>query len=170
MSTVTIMENFQSLKELSYTNGGNYMRKYFSFIFVVILVVSCVSVCANAQKVSTTVEYLEDGSYIVTEITTTNPNARAGISGDKRQTYYNSSSKQIFSVTVTGQFTYSYGVSVSATGGSVKVSIHDSGATFVEKYANPSGNTVYGHGSVMYLNVKRSLNPKITCDKYGNLS
>lgn len=146
------------------------MKRLISLVLSIMLVFSCLTIAVSADTTSTTVEYLEDGSYIVTEFTISNSLARTSKSGTKSSTYYNSNDKRIFTTSVTGYFDYTYGESATATRGSVSVIIHDSSATFVEKFANPSGNTVYGYGCVLYLNAKRSLSPKITCDVYGNLS
>ena len=91
-------------------------------------------------------------------------------SGSKTKTYYSASNTAIFSVTVTGGFSYTYGVSASATSSVATVYIFDSSATFVSKNAYTSGATAYATGTVKYRGNSATLTVSLTCDKYGNLS
>ena len=154
----------------TYINAGYIMRRFTAFLLCVMLLMSCLTIAVSADTTTTTVEYFEDGSYIVTELTVSNPLARATKTGSKASTYYHSNGSKIFTTTVTGTFSYTSGVSVKATSGSVNVVIHNSSASFVDKFASVSGNSVYGYGCVLYLNAKRSLSPNVTCDKYGNIT
>ena len=62
-----------------------------------------------------TVEYLEDGSYIVTELEVTPAVARTARSYTKKSTYYTASNTAVFAVSLTGNFNYTYNVSCTAT-------------------------------------------------------
>lgn len=134
-----------------------------------VLLVSCLTFNVGAETVKN-IEYFEDGSYVVTEIVVTNPNARTGRSGSKTSKYYDSNNKAIFAVTLTGQFDYTYGVSAKATGASVTVTIYDNSATYVTKSATYGGATAFGSGTARVNATSRTLNVKITCDIYGNLT
>ena len=85
-------------------------------------------------------------------------------------TYYGSNNKAIFAVTLTGQFDYTYGVSAKATSASVTVTIYDSSAEYVTKSATYGSATAYGSGTAKVNATSRTLNVKITCDIYGNLT
>lgn len=150
------------------------MRRVLSFVFCLVLVFSMCVLEASAQtvfpKTEQTIEYLEDGSYIVTEWDTSTPAARSSGSKTKKSTYYSASNKAIFAVSLTGSFTYTYGVSASATGASVSVSIYDNSASYVTKSATYSNATAYGSGTVKYLGKNITLNVQMTCDKYGNIT
>lgn len=108
--------------------------KVIASLFCVVLLLSCLTFQVSAQTVRD-VEYFDDGSYVVTELTvnTDNPFARTGKSGSKTSTYYGSNNKAYFAVTLTGQFNYTYGSSAKATGASTSVTVYDSSASYVTK-------------------------------------
>ena len=76
----------------------------------------------------------------------------------------------IFAVTVHGSFTYSYGVSSSATSASCTVTTYSTSASFNSKDAWTSGKSAYGYGSVSYKGTNTGRTVSISCDSYGNLS
>ena len=149
------------------------MKRFISVILVFILIVSC-SIAVSAEQIAaepkTEIEYFEDGSYTVTVLEESNSLARAGKSGKKTKTYYTASNEPVFSVTVTGTFSYTSGVSAEATGSSVVVSLYKDAANFVSKSATYRNATAYGSGTVSYLGFTRAMSTNITCDIYGNLS
>ena len=145
------------------------MKRVISFVLCLALFVSCFVFGAHAET-TTSVVYLEDGSYILTEITVRNPLARATTSGDKKVTYVNSSNKKIYSVTVNGAFTYTYGSSATATSSTATITIHTSDAKYVSRNAYCSGASAYATSTFTYGGSTRTLTAKLTCDKYGNLS
>lgn len=123
-----------------------------------------------SNSVKTVTEYFEDGSYVITKLEVVPSMARTAKTYTKTSTYYTSSNKAIFSVSLTGNFSYTYNVSSTATGQSVSVSIHDSSASYVTRTSSRSGATVYGSGTVSYAGRNKTLSVSITCDKYGNVS
>jgi len=132
----------------------------------------------KATKYSS-IEYLENGDYIVTELVIDSSDAlsqakeqetRAIKQGTKTANYYNSVGKKIWSVTVDGTFSYTYGVSATATGSTATVSIFVSGATFKNKNAYTTGNTAIASGTVAYNGMSTTKSVSVSCDKYGNLS
>ena len=133
-----------------------------------------VSVCASTAETNLpqnqTIEYLENGDYIVTQLVVNSSMARTAKSYTKTSTYHASSGTAIFSVNLTGNFNYTYGSSAVAVSQSVSVPTYSTSATYVSKTSSHSGATVYGSGTVSYAGRNKTLSLSITCDKYGNVS
>lgn len=150
------------------------MKRVLSFVFCLVLLCSIcvweVSAQAVSPEVKKTIEYLEDGSYIVTEWDDSAPTARSSTSKTKKSTYYSPDDAAIFAVSLTGYFNYTYGVSSEATSQSVSVTIYSDAATYISKSSTRSGATVYGSGTVAYSGRNRTLPVQMTCDKYGNIT
>lgn len=153
------------------------------FLTAILLVGSLVSVVSASEAPTVTkyssIEYLENGDYIITELVVDSSDSpfrvkgqetRATKQGTKTATYYNSAGTKIWSVTVDGTFSYTYGVSATATGSTATVNIFVNGATFRNKNAYTTGNTAIASGTVAYNGVSTTKSVSITCDKYGNLS
>lgn len=154
-------------------------KKFFSLVCCFILLFSTFAISVNAKSNSVmdrqhsmnqNIEYFEDGSYVITEWDTTSDSARTSVSRTKKSTYYSSNDVAIFAVSLTGQFTYTYGSSAKATGQSVTVTIYDDSTTYVTKSSSRSGATVYGSGTVRYQGANRTLSLQMTCSIYGNIS
>lgn len=150
------------------------MKRILTILCCLTLLLGIIPFCAFASEpvpqTTQTVEYLEDGSYIVTELEVTPAIARTARSYTKTSTYYTASNTAVFSVSLTGNFNYTYNVSCSATSQSISVAVYANSASFVSKTSSHSGATVYGTGKVSYLGKTLSLSVSITCDKYGNVS
>lgn len=157
------------------------MRKFVAFFFCLTLLCGVCVTNTSAQTISAVSDretvYFEDGSYVVTEWCDSSPithpsalTARSSISRTKRSTYYSSSDVAIFSVDLTGYFTFTSGVSAEATSETVSVITYSSSATYVTKSSTHSGATVYGSGTVAYSGRNRTLPVQMTCDKYGNIT
>ena len=147
------------------------MKKLLSALLCVVLFLSCFAVSVNAEEtVSSSVEYLADGSYFVTEVTETNSLARATKSGTKVSTYYTSDDVRVFAVKLTGYFNYTYGSSAVATDQNVDVITYLDDARYVTRSSRRSGATVYGSGTVSYMGFTTAKSLNLTCDIYGNLS
>ena len=146
------------------------MKRVLTFVLIFTLVVSCFVVSANAAETTRTVEYLSDGSYYIIEVEESNSLARASKTGTKSATYYTASDVKVFTVRVTGTFTYTAGVSATATSQRAEVALHQSGARLVDCSSRRSGATVYGSGIVSYGGFTISKSVNLTCDTYGNLS
>lgn len=149
------------------------MKRFLSVILVLMIVVSC-SITVSAEQIAvkpkTEIEYFEDGSYTVTVLEETNSLARTGKSGKKTKTYYTASDEPVYAVTVTGTFSYTYGVNATATNSSVLVSLYKSAATLVSKSATYRNATAYASGTISYLGYTSATSVNISCDIYGNLS
>lgn len=91
------------------------------------------------------VEYFADGSYLVTSIETFNKNeislfsTSANRSGSKTATYKSSNDSSLWSVTVTGTFTY--GSTTKCTSSSVSATSYSSSWKVSYKTSSKSGNT-----------------------------
>lgn len=159
------------------------MRRVVSILLAAILLIGSFASVVGASEAPTvtkysTIEYLENGDYIVTELVIDSSDApfqvkeqesRATKQGSKTAYYYNSAGTKIWSVGVTGTFSYTYGVSATATSSSATVNIFVSGATFKNKNAYTIGNTAIASGIVAYNGVSTSKSVSVSCDKYGNV-
>ncbi len=88
--------------------------------------------------------------------------------GTKTATYVASGSP-IFSISVTGQFSYD-GSSAEATSAEGSISAHVDGLTVNSRSAYTSGASAIATGSVNYNGVTLKKTVTLTCDKNGNLS
>lgn len=148
------------------------MKRVLALVLTVLLLssFSMVAFAAPADKlISTTTEYSEDGSYIVTEIYESAIQPRTGKTGYAESTYYSSNGSKIFVVTVNGTFSYVEAVTSAATSATASVSIYSNKASFVSKNAYTSGATAVATGTVNYSGDTITRTVTLTCDKYGNL-
>lgn len=159
------------------------MKRVVSIFLAAILLIGSLASVVGASEAPTVanysaIEYLENGDYIVTELVVDSSNAssqgkvqetRATKTGYKTATYYNSAGTKIWSVTVTGTFSYTSGVSATATGSTATVNIFVTGATFKNKNAYTTGNTAIASGTVVYNGMSTSKSVSVSCDKYGNV-
>ena len=129
-----------------------------------------------AVIVKQNIEYLPDGSYYETTITTKEDirflslgrTASASRSGNKTTTYTSSSGAKLWSVTVTGNFSYVKGKSSKCTSSSVSWKISN-------KSSSKSGNTATASATVLQYSGTRPVNSvtrkvSLTCDVNGILS
>lgn len=157
------------------------MKRTILLFFAIMLLVSLLSVSIDASEDRpivgySSIEYLDNGDYIVTELTINQPkglspnNTLTVKSGSKTKSYYASNGTKIWSVTVNGTFSYTYGVSSTATSSAATVNLFSANASFVRKSASTSGNTATATGTVAYSSVSTTMTVSVSCDKYGNLS
>lgn len=152
---------------------------------------------APSQNVSLTDEvvldtyttYLEDGSYIVTEIaeevcdTVNGMNTRASAvskTGSKTTSHYNSSDELLYSLKVTVTFEYTAGVSVTCVGQQYTTTVNANGYSFEDAVAtrsNYSTSKVSATASatavkkVLFVVVDRiPISVTLYCDYNGKLS
>ncbi len=119
-------------------------------------------------------EYLEDGSYIVTEITIYQTKASGTINANKKINYYNGDDELQWVYKLNGTFTYT-GSSSTCTYANNSVTIYNSAWKTYSASATRSGNSAYGNVTMKYYHlgavlstVQRSVT--LTCDANGNLS
>lgn len=150
------------------------MKKILSLILVLALFVSVLSLGVSAQEpkdilISRTEETLDNGDVVIIELYENAMQPRTGKNGYKVYTY-TSGGKTIWTLTVDGSFTYTYGVSSEATGAKATVRLYDSNAKYVSRNAYTSGNTATATGTVAYNGISVTRSVSISCDRYGNLS
>lgn len=158
------------------------MKKVLSCFLILTLFFSF-SLTASAsrmftQTAQTEYEYFEDGSYITTTITSDNDSSISLLSttktGSKKSVYYNSNDEAMWSIKVTGTFTYGDGLS-KCTSSSVTAESYVSMWKISNKSAAKSGNKATGSCTAkQYLGVlvSKTIDKSITltCSSTGTLS
>ena len=121
------------------------------------------------------IEYFEDGSYIITEIISTEPILRTtGVSKTKSQHYYNSNNEKEWTVTVTGTFNYD-GKTATCTKAVTSYKIYNDNWKVTVSNASRSGAKAIGTFTVKkyVLGVPiKTVNQTVTltCSKDGKFS
>lgn len=151
------------------------MRKIFSIVLCVALLLSLFTFNVFAQDqedilLSSETEILETGGYAIKEVYLNYIQPLTGISGYATKTYYTGSGKAMWSIRVNGTFTYTYGVSSSATAAEAVVTIHDSSCTLLSKTASKKNNVATATAMVQHSHVVTPGTISLTCDIYGKLS
>lgn len=158
------------------------MKKTLSLALAVVMLLSVLSVVAFAQAedavVTESVEYLEDGYYIVTTVTEEAGNSLARATstktGSKTATLYNSDDEALVTLKLTGTFTYT-GSSASCTMASTSYTIHNSAWKVTSATASRSGNKAIGNFTAKkyvlgIVTQTRNETLTITCSNTGVLS
>lgn len=133
------------------------------------------SALENEKIISTTVEYLDDGSYYETTITENINLFRASTtSGAKTTKYYNANKVAQWYVKVSGTFSYSSS-SATCTSSSVSAGVYKSIWKIASKSASKSGNKATAKGSAnQYYNGNivntKSISTTLICSTSGKLS
>ncbi len=103
---------------------------------------------AGDEWEKTYVEYLEDGSYIVTTVVFSDISLLATTkTGSKTDTLYNSNNEKQWSVTLTGTFSYT-GSSATCTNSKTSYQVFDSSWKVTSSAASKSGRTAKGEFTV----------------------
>lgn len=153
------------------------MKRLFTLLLT-ILMLSCSVLCTAATETplsgtKTTIEYLENGDYIKTVITWEESNTRASKTASKTATFYNNSDVAIWSLTVTGTFTYN-GTTSSCTSCSHSTAIHQAGYALQSASSSKSGNTATATGvavtTLAFVSMELPITTKLTCSANGTLS
>lgn len=164
------------------------MKWLMSLLCSVLLVLCCVAFapCANAAEnesfeelvlVSENVEYLEDGSSIITtvyeEVVTTRSNLYTK-TGTKERVYTDADGNIVWSLTVHGEFRVIEGASVTCTSASCSSTIYNDNWSCTRKSASPSGNQAVANGvfekTLLGIVIStENVNVTLSCDPYGNL-
>lgn len=158
------------------------MKKLISYLLTFTLLFSfsatAFALSPSTQSEQIEYEYLEDGSYIVTIITENNNSDISLLSttktGSKKSVYYNSDNEAMWSITVTGTFTYGDGTS-KCTSSSVTTESYNSTWKISDKSATKSGNKASASCTAkQYIGilVGKTVNKTITltCSSTGTLS
>ena len=126
------------------------------------------------------IEYLEDGSYFITEIQEITKASKfstlsSSLTKSKTSTYYDSKGKAAWSVTVTGTFTYGNGTSKCISSSVSAQSYNNSVWVIASSSSSKSGNITYATASSdqflsgQYLQtITRPVS--LTCNSNGQVS
>lgn len=155
------------------------MKRSFILWLCVVLIGSILVVPVSAAEltdgngdeiiVSQTVEDMGNGCYFIETISVPSIQPYSdSVSGTKSAVYV-SSGVTIFSVSVTGTFSYD-GSTAKATKASGSVYTYVEDAVIISSNAYTSGASAYATASVSYESATLSKTVKLTCDKDGNLS
>lgn len=158
------------------------MKKYISIFLVVIMIFSVFSISIYAEDeeklISESVEYLDNGYYVVISLTENDTNTltrgTSTKSGTKIYTLYNDDDVALVVHKLTATFSYT-GSSSTCTSASVSNTIHNDQWKVPTATASKSGNVATGtfvaKHYVLFI-VTQTINTtlKITCSKTGTLS
>ena len=156
------------------------MKIFKKFSIFILTLIFCISVPFGAMAQSNTqpeteVEYLEDGSYLVTQIESGISLFASGSKTVKKYTsYYNSDDEIQWTLYLKASFTYT-GSSATCTSASTSYKIYESAWKVTDALATKSGRTATGDYVVKkyWLGIITTTVPvKIiaTCDNNGNIS
>ncbi len=159
------------------------MKKIFSLFFTITILFSISSIAVFAENnysvVSETVEYFNDGSYIITTVTeedNSNTVARATStkSGSKSATLYNADDEPLVTMKLTASFSYT-GSSATCTSTSTSYTIHNSYWKVTSATSSKSGNKATGEFTAKKYTLGiptqiRDVTITITCSNTGTLS
>lgn len=160
------------------------MKKLMALLLslVTVLSMTCVAFAGEMPTTSNTYpaeyEYFDDGSYIVTTITESSSiltRASGSKTASKTSKYYSSSGSALWSVTVTGSFSYT-GSSAKCTSSSVSANSYSSLWKINSKSASKSGATAkatakayqYDSNGKYITSVTKTVG--LTCSINGSLS
>ncbi len=155
------------------------MKRYLSLFLALVMLGGIfalpVSAAPAVETSETTVEYFEDGSYIVTTITENSRGARSSTkSGSKSTHYYNSKDEEQWVATIHGTFSYD-GYSATCTGAYTSHTIYNSAWKLKSSSSEKSGNQAIGHFVFKYYLLGVPINTiektvVLTCSPNGVLS
>lgn len=150
-----------------------------SFFIIIALFISGYSLPVYADSsendMKYSIEYFDDGSYMITTISEDVNNSRATVkSGSKTTTYKNSSGETQWTYKITGTFSYT-GSSSSCTSVSDSYTISNDNWHMSSHSCSKSGNTAYGTVTMKYKvlgvtfdTISKDLS--LTCSATGTLS
>lgn len=150
------------------------MKKIIALVTILVSLFVLFIIPISAKEVTTEIEYFEDGSYRITEITVEEPILATRVistkSGSKTDTYYSASGNNLFSLTVRGTFNYN-GTVARATASSYSYSINSSSWSFVSGSSSYTANRATAYGTFENsLGSQTDLSVTLYCDQDGNLS
>ncbi|MCC8073109.1 MAG: hypothetical protein LIO62_03160 [Clostridiales bacterium] len=123
------------------------MKKFSTVILILfILIFMCpTTIFAQEIKVNKNIEYLDDGSYIVTEFNTNGASTFSTSTKNyaKSSSYYNSDDEKEWTVVLTGTFSYT-GTSATCTKAVKSYTIYNDKWKVTSSSASKSGNKAIG--------------------------
>lgn len=153
------------------------MKRTFALLLCLSLSISLLAFPASATSVlgdgqlivSQTIEYIGNDCYYVETISVPAIQSLSNSKTGTKTAQCIISGKTIFTISVTGIFTYD-GVSSEATSASGSISTYVEDATINGGSAYTSGSSAIATGSVVYLGFTLQKTVTLTCDKDGNLT
>ncbi len=160
------------------------MKKIISILLALVFL-TCTATCSVGAIgvesldaiTTTTTQYLEDGSYIVTTLTqSASPRATTYTkNGYKTINLYNSDDELQWKYTLIGTFKVVEGVSVTCTDSTYTYEIVNDSWHLTDHTNSYSDNTAYGTAvfkkKVLFIVTKtENVNVLINCDKNGNMN
>ena len=145
-----------------------------TLLIATIILVLPINTRATPAVDTTSIMYLDDGSYITITIDETGSRASGTKSGRKTYTYTASNGDICWESTLTGTFTYT-GTTATCTASNCSVTVYESNWYTVSKSASKSGNTAtatftMGRKVLGITIAKDTYEITLSCDKDGNLS
>ena len=144
-----------------------------TLLSLVILLTYCSLPVSAAEEISAgqNVEYLEDGSYIVTTLVVEPSITRSSntTTGKKTVTKYSISNVKQYSFTLRATFSYN-GSSATATDASTSITIYQNGWQCTNRSTSKSGNRVTGNATFRNGAAVNYPTVTITCSANGVMS
>lgn len=158
------------------------MKKSVLVILALVMVFTAI-VPASAEDVQkervladgTVIINCDDGGYIIIYPAVAVSSTRSSTTKSKTEKKFDSSGNTVWTYTLYGTFTYTYGVSATCTAASYSKNIFDSSWSFSNGSAMASGAKARGVGtftkSWLFVTTDTvNVDLTLTCDKYGNVS
>ena len=170
------------------------MKKTVISFFLAVVMMAVLPLMSVAADVSTNpfIETFDDGSYIVhyedgATLTVSAPRIPDHADPDSTKgtltvitrsidaTYRDSDGDLEWKYTLTGTFSYTYGVSSTCTSATYSQNIYQGSWEFSDGAATASGNQAHGTGTykqkLLFITIRTvNVNLLLTCDKYGVVS
>ncbi len=167
------------------------MKKILSTLLAAACLIACFTLISSANDISSpvlaseeliSVEYFEDGSYLVRtrkQSSFTTPFSAKGAIFEKTGSddfdYYFSDNSLQWTYTIHGIYTVETGVSATCISSTYTFTAHKSGWSLTNPNNSYAGNTAYGSGTavkkVLFVTTHtHTFNVSLSCDVYGNLS
>lgn len=154
------------------------MKRVVTLIICILLISNTLAFPAAASEfnnqdsqivISQKVEFVGDDCYYIETISIPSVQIYSNTKTGTKTAAYVASGTTIFSVSVTGKFTYD-GSTSDATSSTCAVATYVEGATINSRNAYTSGASAVASGSVTYIGITLQKTVTLTCDKNGNLS
>lgn len=150
------------------------MKRILSLLVCFILLTSMFAIPVSAteteqQIISQDIVYISDDCYFIETISVPSIQPYGNAKTGTKTSVCISSGTAIFTLTVTGVFSYD-GSSSTATSATGSIATHVANATVTNRYAYTSGSSACAFASVSYSGVTLQKTVTLTCDKNGNLS
>lgn len=150
------------------------MKRNFALLICLLTIISVLTISTAASEpeqivISQTVDDLGNGCYCIETITVPSIQAFSNQKTGTKTSEYVSNNTTIFTISVTGIFTYD-GTTSEATSASGKIAAYVDGVTLNSRKAYTSGSSAIVTASLTYDGSNLQKTVTLTCDKNGKLS